>query len=383
MKAPEDDIVLKLLHTADWHLGRRFRAFSEEGGLRLSRARFEVLDRIFNEAERHQVDAVLCAGNLFDDPQPTREVADGLLDALKKHRRSNRPVFLLPGNHDPAQPDSVWFDARFRKQLPEGVHVVEQAKEYALVNGCVLWAVPCESKAGQLDPTLKIPRREPGDERVRVGLVHGSTFDARDAQTNFPIAKDAVIDRGLDYLAIGDTHGFRFIPPERKQPPTVYPGAPEATAFDEKDPGSVAVVFITRQRRAMVNQRRVAAWDWEEVTVGSISELRQLAARQDLKNRVLRLNVDLRLPAAELDEAERILEALAGTEARHGAVGVLDLKRHCLELDLSNVDTWSDALPSVLQATVAKLRTAAEDPQRRPAAQRALFYLFRATRKAG
>ncbi|MDP3237091.1 MAG: DNA repair exonuclease [Myxococcales bacterium] len=382
MKPSEDDIVLKLLHTADWHLGRKFRAFNEDASLKLSRARLEVIERIFNEAERHQVDAVLCAGDLFDEPQPGREWVDGLLEALKKRSWTNRPVFLLPGNHDPIEPDSVWLDARFRKNLPEGVHVVEAAKEYPLANGCVLWAVPCESRAGQLDPTSRIPKREPGDERVRVGLVHGSTFDAPNAQTNFPIARDAVLDRGLDYLAIGDTHGFRFIPPERKQPPTIYPGAPEATAFDEKDPGSVAVVFITRQRRAMVNQRRVATWDWEEVSVTTIAELRQLATRQDLKSRVLRLHVDLRLPAPELDEAEQLLERLAGTEARHGAVGVLDLQRHCLELDVSNVEAWSRALPSVLQATVTKLRTAAEDPLRRPAAQRALFHLFRSTRKA-
>jgi DNA repair exonuclease SbcCD nuclease subunit len=382
MKTTEDDIVLKLLHTADWHLGRRFRSFDEEASLKLSRARLEVIERIFSEAERHQVDAVLCAGDLFDEPQPGREWVDGLLDVLRKRNWSHRPVFLLPGNHDPIEPDSVWLEARFRKNLPEDVHVIETAKEYPLANGCALWAVPCESRAGQLDPTSRIPKRAPGDERVRVGLVHGSTFDAPNAYTNFPIARDAAIDRGLDYLALGDTHGFRLIPPERQQPPTIYPGAPEATSFDERDAGSVAVVFITRQRHAMVNQRRVAAWHWEEVSVGTIAELRHLATRQDLKTRVLRLHVDLRLPAPELDEAEQLLERLAGTEARHGSVGVLDLKRHCLELDISNVEEWSRSLPMVLQMTATKLRVAADDPLRRPAAQRALFHLYRMTRKA-
>jgi hypothetical protein len=43
MKRTEEDIVLKLLHTADWHLGRRFRAFSEEASIKLSRARLEVI----------------------------------------------------------------------------------------------------------------------------------------------------------------------------------------------------------------------------------------------------------------------------------------------------------------------------------------------------
>lgn len=382
MKRSEEDIVLKLLHTADWHLGRRFRAFSEEASIKLSRARLEVIDRIFSEAERHQVDVVLCAGDLFDEPQPGKEWSDGLVDLLAKRQWKDRPVFLLPGNHDPIQPDSIWVDQRFRQALPPWVTVVETAKAYTLANGCALYAVPCESRAGQLDPTTKIPKRAPGDERVRIGLCHGSTFDMADAQTNFPISKDAVIDRGLDYLAIGDTHGFRFIPPERKQPPTIYPGTPEPTAFDERDPGSVAVVFITRQRRAMVNQRKVAAWEWEEVSISSMTQLKQLATRTDLKNRVLRLHVDLSLTAPELEEAERLLESLAGNLARPGMVGVLDLHRHRLELDVSNVAEWSSQLPSVLQATVTKLQTAAADPARRLAAQRALFHLFRSTRKA-
>jgi hypothetical protein len=95
-------------------------------------------------------------------------------------------------------------------------------------------------------------------------MVHGSTFDANDWQTNFPIAVDAVLSRDLDYLAIGDTHGFRFVPPDRTHPPTIYPGAPEQTAFDEKDAGSVALVFFDRRRRAMVRPERVARWTWEE-----------------------------------------------------------------------------------------------------------------------
>ena len=68
----EDDIMLKLVHTADWHLGRTFRSFADEGALKLGRARLEVLERIFHLADRHAADAVLCAGDLFDAPDPGR-----------------------------------------------------------------------------------------------------------------------------------------------------------------------------------------------------------------------------------------------------------------------------------------------------------------------
>jgi DNA repair exonuclease SbcCD nuclease subunit len=376
-----EDIVLKLLHTADWHLGKPFRSFSPASATRLGRARVEVLARVLGEAERHQVHAVLCAGDLFDGPTPAAAFRDGLLDVLRRRAWKGCPIFLLPGNHDPLVPDSVWADKRFLSALPDFVHVItDSPQEFELTPGAVLYAVPCRSAAGQKDPTLLIPQRAPGDERIRVGLVHGSTWDTVDAQTNFPIDRDAVLTRGLDYLAIGDTHGFRFVPPERQQPPTVYPGTPEQTAFDERDAGNVALVFINRQRRSRVEKARVASWVWEEVRVHSLPELRALCSRNDLANRVLRLRVEAQVGAVEYEEAQHLLDVLRGTDAAAGRVGVLEVDQTHLTLDLGSLDARQAELPEVLQAAVAHLKLVAQDPQQRPVAERALFHLLRLAR---
>ena len=66
----DPDVALKLLHTADWHLGMRFPSFSEEHQRTLMRARMDVLANVFGAAESAGVDAVLCAGDLFDGPLP-------------------------------------------------------------------------------------------------------------------------------------------------------------------------------------------------------------------------------------------------------------------------------------------------------------------------
>jgi DNA repair exonuclease SbcCD nuclease subunit len=381
--APEDEIVLKLLHTADWHLGRRFGSFSEDDQRKLTRARLQVLDRILLSAERHGVHAVLCAGDLFDESSPIKDWWEPLAARLRKCQWKDRHVFLLPGNHDPLVADGIWMNPQFRALLPDFVHVVDRPDfEFALPNNAVLYAVPCTSKAGQSDPTDSIPVRAAGDERIRIGMVHGSTFDVKDCQTNFPIHVDAALRCGLDYLAIGDTHGFRFVPPERKQPPTIYPGAPEPTAFDEKDPGCVAVVLINRHRRAAVQQERVAHWTWEEAHVDSIDALRELLRREDLANRVLRLHVDMRLAAPEYEEARSLLQELEGTEARHGRVGVLDLDREKLTLDTASFATHCAELPGVLRAAIEQLTTCAEDPAQRDIAERALYHLYRMSKKA-
>ena len=111
----EEDVALKFLHTADWHLGKPFRSFDEVDEIKLTRARLDVLDKILGVAQHYSVDAVLCAGDLFDDPFPTKEWTQPVVELFQKRNWKNRPVFLLPGNHDPYINDSVWWpDHSFR-----------------------------------------------------------------------------------------------------------------------------------------------------------------------------------------------------------------------------------------------------------------------------
>jgi hypothetical protein len=119
--------MLKLLHTADWHLGRRFPSFPEEAQKKLSRARMDVIATILDLARRNMVNAVLCAGDLFDDPTPASDFWEGLAATLRDRSTPQAPVFLVPGNHDPLTSESVWAPSHpFRAQLPPWVHVVDR-----------------------------------------------------------------------------------------------------------------------------------------------------------------------------------------------------------------------------------------------------------------
>lgn len=376
----EDDVALKILHTADWHLGRRFPSFEHGDRTRLSRARLEVVERIFALAEQRQVDAVLCAGDLFDDVMPERSWFQGLAEVLRKRGRPERPVILLPGNHDPLVGGSVWSpEHELRRMLPDFVHVVDRDDfELPIGDDAVVLARPCRSKAGQGDNALALPSREPGDTRIRIGLVHGSTFDIPGWQQNFPIAKDAAVRRGFDYLAIGDTHAFRIVPPDAEIP-TVYPSAPEATTFGEVDTGYVALVFFSRSRRALVQRERVGLWTWERVRVDSLEALRALLER-DLSNVVLRLELELMVDPEGLDEVERSLVELRGSDVKHGRVGALQIDREGLQLTTEGIDAYFEGLPEVLQRTARRLQAIEAEGERAAEARRALYHLYRLSR---
>ena len=374
--AEENEMALTLLHTADWHLGRRFRAFSREQELRLTRARLEVVGRILDLAQSRNVDAVLCAGDLFDSVSPDNEWWEGLLQQFKR-RNWKRPVLLLPGNHDPLMPRSVYDPGHpFRAGLPDYVHVVdEEGFEFPIGDNAVVIGSPCRSHAGQSDLAASIPNREPGDQRIRIGLIHGQTFDIEGHQTNFPIGRGVAHQCGLDYLAIGDTHAFRDVEPDAPAP-TIYPSAPEATNFGEKDTGYVAMVFFPRDRarRALVERERVGVWSWRDETCRSMAELSALRADENLRKTVLRLRLKMTLPMDQYDEAERILTELKGSLSANPRVGVLLAERKELRLAIDEVQEFEQDLPPVLQAVVQRLQTKAEtNPE---LAERAMHHLY-------
>lgn len=382
----EDDVALKVVHTADWHLGKRFPSFEKEGEKRLMRARMDAVVHILQMANQISADVVLCAGDLFDEPEPGKEWWEALAKNLSIHGKAERPVVLLPGNHDPLCPGSVYSKEHpFRSKLPEWVHVVDRADFTLELEGAVVHAVPCTSQAGQNELTSKLPAREPGDERIRIGLLHGRTKELGGKQANFPIRAVAADELGFDYLALGDTHEFQQVSdvsvPMRHRTkdtavPVVYPGTPEPTRFGETGAGfAVRVFFPRRPRPPRIHNEQVGHFVWRDETCRSLDDLRGLRVQAGLEKTVLRLTLDLSVTLKEDDELESLLAELQGTEAASGRVAVMSLERKRVDLDTRDIADVVSSLPSVLQATVRKLQEAqqGEDAQ---AAKRALRQLY-------
>ena len=371
--------MLKIIHTGDWHLGYVSGQLEPHHARELARARLTVVERILGEAALQRVHCVLCAGDLFESWDPAEQWWQGLLDVFAALRAWEIPILLLPGNHDPVRADSVYsLGHPFRAGLPDWVHVVDDdGFEFEIPGqGAVVLAAPCKSTAGSHDLALSLPEREPDDTRIRIGLVHGSTFDLPGYQFNFPIDKDAPQKRGLDYLAIGDTHGFREIVPGAEAP-TVYPGAPEPTRFAEQGAGSVAVVsFRRRGRRPRLSRVEVGAWRWEERTVRSVEQVHALLG-EELDQTVLRLRLEFGATVHENEQLEADLRRLGGTDAVCGRVGVLVVDRSGLHLDVEGSEL-PDGLPELLYEVRADLEKRATE---NPRARAALVSLHRLVRK--
>lgn len=85
---------MKILHTADWHVGRTLRGHSRADEHRA------VLDEIVQLAADERVDLVLVAGDQFDRAVPTPESEQIVYDALLRLARTGAQVVVIAGNHD-------------------------------------------------------------------------------------------------------------------------------------------------------------------------------------------------------------------------------------------------------------------------------------------
>lgn len=86
---------MKILHTADWHLGKKLDRFS-----RLEE-QVSVMEEIITIADEEQANLILVAGDLFDNFNPAVEAVELFYKTLKRlSQNGKRPVIVISGNHD-------------------------------------------------------------------------------------------------------------------------------------------------------------------------------------------------------------------------------------------------------------------------------------------
>jgi len=86
---------MKILHTADWHLGKKLDRFS-----RIEEQR-AVMGEIVQIADAQKVDMVIIAGDLFDNFTPNTDAIELFYKTVKQlSLGGRRPVVAISGNHD-------------------------------------------------------------------------------------------------------------------------------------------------------------------------------------------------------------------------------------------------------------------------------------------
>jgi DNA repair exonuclease SbcCD nuclease subunit len=344
----------RLLHTADWQIGRQFTTFPPESAMPLMEARFTAIERLARLATAHRVDAVLVAGDVFDAQTVTERTLRRVFNLLAGYPG---PWVLLPGNHDAALSESVWRRAERLGIVPPGVHLALTPEPIVLVEaGVVLLPAPLTQRHTYTDLTEWFDRAETPPGLARIGLAHGSVQGllAEDIDSPNLIAPDRAERARLEYLALGDWHGCRAINAR-----TWYSGTPEPDRHKDRDNGAGQALLVEFDPAAdaapQVTPLPVGQFRWRRIAQALQVETDLDACLELLATLGAADVVDLRLRGQlDLVGEQRLLGALAETEAR---VRHLDVDRSALRLaptpdDIATLraDGYLDTLLRELQA---------------------------------
>src|SRR5436853_364561 len=102
---------MKIVHTSDWHVGRRWKGIQRLDELEA------VLDHLAAFIEEHSIDLVLHTGDVFESRNPPAEAEQLVNRFLVRVGRTGAQMLAVAGNHD----DPLRLDAR--SLLTENLHV--------------------------------------------------------------------------------------------------------------------------------------------------------------------------------------------------------------------------------------------------------------------
>lgn len=216
---------MRFLLFADLHLDTPFRWARPEVAARRRQSLRDTFADIVRLAGELEVDALCCAGDLYEHDRVAPDTAAFLRQQLEQLGPTR--VFFAPGNHDWCGPESVYL----RTDWSPNVHVFQEARLEAveLADGLTIWGA-----------AHRVPANTPGFLRgfrvdrsgINIGLLHGSLssalpFQEEGKQPHAPFEVDEIEAAGLHHVLAGHFH----TPADGRW--HTYPGNPEPLAFGE------------------------------------------------------------------------------------------------------------------------------------------------------
>jgi len=238
--------MIRILHTGDIHLDSAFsRLDSRHAEIRRNELRAAFTSMMLS-AKMSGADLMLIAGDLFDSEFVTRETAALL---CREFAGFGKPVFIAPGNHDPALPRSFWF----RASLPENVHVFT-SPELESVDldelNITVYGWGFDSQNLETSPL----RDRTVSDKSRINLLVGHCDLRSPVSTDCPVTADELRLLGADYAELATVHN----PPADTDDPWCYCGCLEPRGFDETGIKGACIAEVDKKDSASsVSVKRV------------------------------------------------------------------------------------------------------------------------------
>ena len=300
----ENQVMMRLLAFSDLHLDAPFAGRGPRMA-RLRRAELrDTLSRIVRLAKELSVDALMCAGDLYEHELYTPDTVQMLQRLFSE--AAPIPVLISPGNHDWFGPGSIYVTADWSPN----VHIfgTGDLQPYDGLDGVRVWGFAHRNPSSTTIPLDRFRARGSG---LHLGLLHGSELGgwAKMAESepekirHAPFRADSITRAGLAHCIVGHYHS-PFMGDSH-----TYPGAPAPLSFKDRGRGgAVEIAFDERGRMVERNLHRVTNLEVHDLAldVSGCVDLGEIQNRLDtlLKSRqgIARVTVGGELGSAvELD----------------------------------------------------------------------------------
>jgi DNA repair exonuclease SbcCD nuclease subunit len=249
---------LKLLHTADLHLGAAFSGLGSQGAQQRQRLR-EVLNDIADAAMNEAIQLVLIAGDTFDHLRPSPESLQAFCGFVRKMAQQNIPVVMIAGTHDHwAQNDVL---PKLQKDFGESLAVLDPGNSI-WENSSLGVRIQGISLVRQDEPEhpIALLQREAGYTGWQIGMVHAALDLGKSKSVEARFTLKEIGKTALDYIALGHWHGLKDC--SQDSVTAWYSGAPEMIALDEAASGQVLLVQLEEGKPVSVLPRQVGKRSW-------------------------------------------------------------------------------------------------------------------------
>lgn len=260
---------MKFLHLADLHIGKRVNEFS------MIEEQKQVLSQAVEMATKHQVTAVLIAGDIYDKSVPTIEGVKLFDSFLTELAEKKIPVCIISGNHDSAERLSfgnsllaganIHISGTYEDEIKKVTFQDEFGEtDVYLLPYLTPRQITREDTAGALTYTEAIRtvlERLPVNQANRnLLLAHqfvegeGNEPTRTDSETISVGGVDAVdyhVFDAFDYVALGHLHGAQQVGRETLR----YAGSPVKYSFSEaRQTKSATLVTLLEKGNIQIEQ---------------------------------------------------------------------------------------------------------------------------------
>ena len=361
--------VLRIVHTADVHLGARHADLGEQAAAQRER-QFAAFKATVDLALEEKVDLFLVAGDLFDsNVQPRRSVERVAAELARLVAGKVRSV-VIPGTHDVYDRASIYRAYDLEAMAGSGpdddlVTVLRPDRPYVHLQACdvVVFGPVFATKRAPRSPFDGLDTAIVPEATFRIALIHGAiSIPGKTDRDDVVVTTEEIAASGLDYVALGHWHSAQQA---RAGGVTyAYAGAPEPVALDQDRAGKALLVELDAAasgRTVTVEERQVGRTRFEKLRIDAAAIASQPAFIEGIAKRAdPDLALDVRIDGVRPDELDLHLDeietALAPSFLK---IRVRDTSLPALTGGvLPSPDTIAGAFIRDVEASIASLETA-------------------------